>query len=1200
MSTVGRFLRSIVALVLAVAASHAAGFTRLDPITAGLAFTNRIHPDRYLTTQIPLNGSGVAIGDIDADGLPDLVLGGLDGAVAVFRNLGNWRFTNVTTTSGLAFAGIDVTAVTLADLDGDGSLDLIVNTLGRGTSLWSNDGQGRFTQKALVNPGRAGMSMAVADLDGDGDLDLYLTNYRIASIRDDPTARFSVRDDGQGPRVVQYNGRPTTDEDLAGRFFLAGGTVRENGEPDLLLLNQGGWNLTPVAWSDGTFLDEGGRPTTTTPLDWGLSVMARDLTGDGLPDLYVCNDFESPDRFWVNRTQPGGPLRFQAIPLLDLRNTSAFSMGIDAADVDRDGFTDFFVADMLSRNHALRNVQVSGLPPGMAAVGVYEDRPQFSHNTLFRGRGDGTFAEVGRLAGLSASEWSWTPVFLDVDLDGYEDLLVSNGHEMDMMDIDVSDAAETMKGQRRMTARQQLDLRKNFRRFNAPNAAFRNLGALRFEDVSQTWGFNIAEVGIGMAAGDLDGDGDLDLVVNNLNAPPTLYRNDATAPRLPVRLKGRAPNTRGIGARIHVSGGPVEQTQEIIAGGRYLSSDDPMRVFAAGSAQSLTVEVTWRSGFRSLLTNVPPGRVCEVVEDGALPIPTPPAPAPRWMKEVSDRVNFTHGENVWDDFARQPLLPRNLSQAGPGVTWADINDDGHDDLLIGAGQGGLPGVFLGDGRGGFQRWFDAPFNRPSGRDMTTIVPFPPALLAGSSNYEDGLTNGGCIRIFDLTRKVSGEAVLGQNITAGPLAAADADGDGSLEILVGGRAIPGGYPAASDTLLLRSTAGRLSPVQRWNNLGLVNDALWVDLDNDGISELVLAVEWGPIRILARDGTQWVDRTAAWGLSDLTGWWQGVATGDFNNDGQPDLIVGNWGLNVFPSATPEHLPFRIRHGDLDQSGTVDVLQSYAGPGGTELPVRKFGSVAAAMPFIQERIGTHGRYGESNLATIFGDTLATLPRLEARELRSLILINRGGRFEPQPLPVEAQMSPVFGIAVADFDGDGRDDVVLGQNFFSIHPEEARQDAGLGLLLQGLGDGRFKSIPHFTSGIHVPGEARGAAVADFDQDGRTDVAIAQNGAPLKLFRNLIARPGIRVRLLGPPGNPTAAGAQLRLKSASAHGPLRTLTLGGGYWSCPSPTSVLTAPDFPVAIEVRWPGGHKTQSNLPRDARRVTVDTQGKLTVLP
>jgi len=1190
---------SCLAGCLATSGLHAEGFTRLDAVAAGIGFTNRIAPERYLTNQIPLNGSGVALGDVDGDGRTDVLFGGLQGTAGLYRNLGGWKFTNATVSAGFDWAGIDLTGVAFADLDGNGSLDLVANSIGAGTAIWANDGKGRFTRRATLNPRRAGMSLAIADLDGDGDLDLYVTNYRSVTVRDEPGGRFSVRDDGQGPRVVQYNGRLVTDEELVGRFAVGPGGVRENGEPDALFLNDGQGRFQAVTWSDGTFLDEGGQPLGGSPFDWGLSVMARDFTGDGLPDLYVCNDFESPDRFWINRTQPGGPLRFQAAPILSLRNTSAFSMGVDAADMDRDGHVDFLVLDMLSRDHRLRNLQVAGLPPSMASVGVFEDRPQFSHNTLFRGRGDGTFAEVGRLGGVSASEWSWTPVFLDVDLDGFEDLLISNGHELDMMDIDVSDEAEALKSRKRLSPREQLELRRGFRRLNAPNAAFRNRGGLQFEDVSTAWGFDVAEVGIGMAAGDLDGDGDLDLVVNNLNAAPTLYQNQATAARLPIRLQGLGANRHGIGARIRVMGGPVPQSQEMIAGGRYLSSDEAMRVFAVGTAQQLDVEVTWRSGRQTRLQGVKPGGVVEVLESNAKNPVASPAPATPLFVDVSDRVAFSHGEAPFDDLARQPLLPRNLSQAGPGVTWSDLDGDGTDDLIVGAGQGALPGVFRGGIEGTFRRWADAPFNKPVGRDLTTLLPFPPALLVGSSNYEDGLTNGGCIRIFDTARQVSGEAVLNQGITTGPLAAADADGDGGIEIFVGGRAVPGRYPRASDSLLLRNAGGRLSPVQRFQDLGIVNDALFVDLDGDGRSELVLACEWGPVRVLALKDGRWVERTAELGLDTETGWWNSVAAGDFDGDGRVDLLAGNWGRNVFPGVVGPGSPRTCHYGDLGGSGSADVVEGYVGPGGVELPVRKFASVSQAMPGIKEALATHGRYGAATLKDLHGTALVTNPVVTARRLESVLLLNRAPRFEVRSLPIEAQVSPVFGMAVADFDGDGNDDAFLGQNFFAVHPEEARQDAGVGVVLLGDGKGRFRSASVQESGVVVFGEARGAAVADFDGDGRPDLAVAQNGAALRLFRNQGAKPGLRVRVDGGAANPAGVGARVRLWAGDRSGPFRTVHLGGGYWSCPSSTLIPACPSTPTHVEVQWPGGRSTKLALPADARGVRVMADGKLAEL-
>jgi hypothetical protein len=1171
--------------------SAAAGFSIMDAPAAGIRFTNAIASARHLTNQIPLNGGGVALGDVDGDGRPDVVLAGLDGAGRVYRNLGSWRFEDWTASSGVAWDGIDVTGVLLADLDGDGDLDLVSNSIGRGTWTWFNDGKGRFARGQEINARRAGMSLAAGDLDGDGDLDVYVANYRVATLRDEPGGRFTVKDDGNGPRVTHYNGRPTTDEDLAGRFSMGPGGVVENGEADVLLLNDGKGRLAPAGWADGVFVDEDGTPLPGPLLDWGLSVVIRDLTGDGLPDLYVCNDFQSPDRFWINRTRAGSPLRLQAASTLALRNTSAFSMGVDAADVDRDGIMDFFVADMLSRDHRRRNVQVAGLPPSMSQPGVFEDRPQFSRNTLQRGLGGGLFVEVGRMAGVAASEWSWTPLFLDVDLDGWEDLLVSNGHELDMMDIDVSDEAEKAKASRRMSPAEQLGLRKAFPRLNTPHAAFRNLGGLRFEDASRRWGFDVPQVGHGMAAADLDGDGDLDLVVNNLNASPTLFRNDATEPRLAVRLAGFPPNTSGVGAQVRVRGGPVDvQWQEMIAGGRYLSSDEPLRVFAAGKAAALDVEVTWRSGKVTRARQVVPGQVILLREADATPATGGADPVPPWFEDVSDRVAFRHHEGPFDDAARQPLLSRNGSQDGPGVTWADVNGDGHDDLLVGSGAGGLPAVFLGDGKGGFQRWMEPPLQKPVGRDLTAMLWFPPVILAGSSNYEDGSTNGGCLRVMDLTRRVSGEALVGQGVTTGPLAIADADGEPGLEVFIGGRAVPAGYPAATDSLVVRAAGGRFTPVQRIPSSSPVQDATWADLDNDGRSELVLATEWGPVRILALHEGRWVERTREWGLEERTGWWGGVAAGDLDGDGLLDLVVGNAGLNPFPSPATPTRPRRLHLVHVVEGSPPLPLESYVGEDGEERPVRRLDSLAAAWPGMRERFPTHARFGSAKVADLLAPPARTQAPWAARCSESLVLLNRGGRFEARPLPVEAQSSPVFGVAIADLDGDGHLDVVLTQNVFAVHPEEGRQDGGCGVVLRGDGKGGFRALSPAASGVALHGEGRGVATADWDADGRIDVAAAQNGAALRLFRNVRGTPGLRVSLAGGGSNPFGLGAVVRWHAGGKPGPWQCVRMGGGWWSSPSPTLVVATGGGAGQVEVRWPGGRMSRTEVAAGARSVEV----------
>ncbi len=458
-----------------------------------------------------------------------------------------------------------------------------MNSVGNGTVVLFNDGTGRFTNPAPgapLNYLRAGMTLALADVDGDGDLDLYVANYRTTTLRDMPNTRLTINETDHGLVVTAVNGRPATEPDLVGRFTVTPDRrIRENGEVDVLYLNDGKGGFSLVPFTGGSFLDEDGKPVSRLPYDWGLTATFRDMNGDGAPDIYVCNDFESPDRIWIN----DGRGKFRAIAPLALRHTSVFSMGIDFADVNRDGHDDFFVSDMLSREHRQRMMETGEVMPVHLPHGAVDNRPQYSFNTLFINRGDGTYAEVAQFAGVEASEWTWSPNFVDVDLDGYEDLLITTGHELQMMNGDIIQQAEVMKAQRQMSNHELQKLRTLFPRYAIPNVALRNRGNLTFEDKSVEWGFNHPDVGNSVAQADLDNDGDLDIVINNLNGLAEVYRNTGSAPRLAVRLRGAAGNTDGIGAKIRVFGGAVPmQSQEIIAGGRYLSGSQALRATLRG------------------------------------------------------------------------------------------------------------------------------------------------------------------------------------------------------------------------------------------------------------------------------------------------------------------------------------------------------------------------------------------------------------------------------------------------------------------------------------------------------------------------------------------------------------------------------------------------------------------------------------------
>jgi hypothetical protein len=1189
---------------LTVPANGHTGFALLGPETTGLWFTNSITDERAVTNQNLLNGSGVALGDVDGDGRCDIYLCRSDGNEnRLYRNLGNWKFEDITDAAGVGCGGQKSTGAVLADIDGDGNLDLLVSSLDGGIRIFKNDGHAHFreiTDQAGVRSKHSGTSMALADVDGNGTLDLYVANYRATTIRQEGGTRFTTKLIDGRQYVIKVNGKPADSPEYAGRFGIASnGEILEFGEPDDFYLNDGKGHFKAIPFTDGNFfLDEDGKPLAEPPGDWGLSVQFHDLNGDGAPDIYVCNDLFTPDRIWIN----DGKGKFHAIARLAVRHTSTFSMGADFADINHDGVVDYFVADMLSRDHHKRMVEIGEPSLIVSPVGVFDDRPQVEHNTLQIGRGDGTFAEAAFYAGVEASEWSWAPVFLDVDLDGWEDILVTNGQLREMQNGDMLAALANAQRGKPLSPERMLAIWKAFPAMENSKMAFRNRGDLTFEETGAAWGFNTRGNSRGMALADLDGDGDLDVVVSNFNAPVEVYRNESSAPRVAVRLKGGSPNTRGIGAKISLYGGAVPlQSQEMICGGRYLSSDDPMRVFAAGSlTNNMRIEVRWRNGKRSVVDGVGANRIYEIDEAAAEAVKEAPKPDPQPIfEDVSELLRHSHHEDSYDDFEQQGLLPKKLSQLGPGVAWYDIDGDGWDDLIIGSGRGGSLGVYRNDGHGGFEQWKGPPFDKLVNRDQTTILGTEFGLLAGSANYEDGLTNGGCVRIYDVGRKASGESVLGPQASTGPLALADIDGDGDLDLFVGGRAKAGRYPEPVDSFVLKNENHRLIVSQRLEKVGLVSGAVFSDLDNDGQPDLVLACEWGPIRVFHNDGGHFTEVTEKMGLNRYTGWWNGVTTGDFDGDGRMDIVASNWGLNSKYRASQEH-PLKIYYGDLLGRGSLDIVEAYYDEAmKVEAPQRRLMAVAAALPFLQERFSTHEAYGKASLEEIYGDKLKQMRVVEANTLQSMLFLNRGDHFEARPLPAEAQLSTAFAVCAGDFDGDGNEDVFLSQNFFPINSETPRNDAGRGLWLKGDGKGNFRAVAGQESGVKVYGEQRGAALCDYDKDGRVDLVVTQNGAQTELFHNLRAKPGLRVKLQGPPGNANGIGSQIRLMFGQRAGPAREIHLGSGYWSQDSATQVMTwgkDSERPTQIWIRWPGGKTTTSDLPPQAKEVAVDVSGAI----
>jgi hypothetical protein len=512
---------------LKVPVSGRAGFVRIPGKTTGITFTNWLSDAAAAANQIRMNGSGVAAGDVDADGWCDLYFCSQAGENRLYRNLGGWRFDDITDAAGVRCVGQYSTGAVFADVDGDGDLDLLVSSIGGGVRLFLNDGRGHFeqgTNSGLV-PSFGAMSMALGDVDGDGALDVYVANYRTDTIR------------STGLELLEVNGKLQLRPEDRDKFEISPkGGLFELGEPDTLYLNNGSGHFTAVAWTNGIFREETGKALLAPPRDWGLSVMFRDMNGDGAPDIYVCNDFFSPDRIWLN----DGRGQFLAMPVLASRCSSTFSMAVDFADVNRDGQDDFLVVDMLSRQHShrMRQSQIANAPSEAKAQAF--ERAQLKRNVLQLNRGDGTYADIAHLSGLEASEWSWAVLFLDVDLDGYEDVLITTGHDFDTQDSDVQERLSSSR-----PAPGVKDRLLQYPRLSLPSLAFRNTGHLQFLELGREWGFDRVGVKHGMCCADLDNDGDLDVITNDLNDEAGVYRNEETRPRVAVRLKGLPPNSGG-------------------------------------------------------------------------------------------------------------------------------------------------------------------------------------------------------------------------------------------------------------------------------------------------------------------------------------------------------------------------------------------------------------------------------------------------------------------------------------------------------------------------------------------------------------------------------------------------------------------------------------------------------------------------------
>jgi hypothetical protein len=1103
-------------------------FTELPVAYTNIDFVNRLNltdETNVFTYRHYYNGGGVAIGDLNGDGRADIYFTSNQEPNRLYLNRGAWWFDDVTDASGAGGERAWSTGVSLVDINGDGRLDIYVCNSGdldgddRKNELFVNQGTGedgvpRFAEQAAdynLDDAGYGTHAAFFDYDGDGDLDMYLLNNAFTDIGSfDPRQNLRMQRDALGGDKLYRN-------DAGSEASTSGG------------------QFTDVTEAAGILESE---------IAFGLGVSVGDLNRDGWPDIYISNDFFERDYLYINQ-QDG---TFREALTDQMRHISLSSMGADIADINNDAFPEVFVTDMLPEGDERLKTTTTFEPWGATQAslrnGYYH---QITQNTLQLNNGDGTFSEIAQLAGVHATDWSWGALFADFDLDGAKDLFVSNGIRRDLTDQDALSDLASGETIRKLTQGGSVDFMQLLERIpetRLENDLFRNDGApgsglspqkrrsgqaLTFTNVTADWGLDTPSFSNGAAYGDLDNDGDLDLVVNNLDHQAFIYRNEADTlldrNYLRIELRGPAGNRLGVGTQLIVQADTQTIYLEQVPTRGFQSTVDPVLTAGVGTVDTLeAVTVRWPDGRVQQLPDVPANQQLTVrhaeaaspdAETSVLPAP----PGPQRFTDVTDDValDYRHEENAFVDFEREPLIPKKVSTEGPRAAAGDVNGDGRMDVFLGGAKQSAGALYVQQANGRFEATNTALFREDRLAEDVDATFFDADgdgdldlyVVSGGNAYSPQSTalqdrlylNDGSGRFEKALQRLPRMITSGASVSA-----ADYDGDGDVDLFVGGRIVPWRYGLHPRSYLLQNDGtGHFSDVTEQvapelTQIGMVTDATWSDVDSNGRPDLFVVGDWMPITVLrnAGNGLEPIDLPS---LANSHGWWTRIIAADFDADGDDDYVVGNWGHNTRLKATPD-APVTMHVGDFDRNGYVEQIVSYPKDGGRyPLPLR--GPLVRQLPYLQEQLPTHESYAGRPVRDLFSQRqLERVSRKTVYQNSTSYLENNGdGTVALRALPIEAQLAPMFGILPDDVDGDGHLDLLLAGNFFGVQSNLGRLDASYGTWLRGDGTGRFSAVPARESGFRVSGQARD--IARLDVHGQDPlVMVVKNNDRLQFFR--------------------------------------------------------------------------------------------------